>query len=91
MEAYGRRLSLAECVSCGLVRPMLGRGLCGTCRSRYSADGTLAEYGYVKADRVADFARLRADGYTVTAAAGKIGVTRRSGTRYAAELRAATA
>jgi hypothetical protein len=88
VEVYGRRLSLAECVLCGHVKPILGRGLCGGCRSACSKDGTLTEYGYTKADRVADYARLRADGLTVTAAAARIGVHRRSATRYEAELRA---
>ena len=86
VEVYGRRLSLAECVSCGLARPILGRGLCGTCHSRHARDGTLTEYGYVKADRIAEYARLRDSGHTVASAAGRVGVTVRSGQRYEAEL-----
>jgi hypothetical protein len=88
VEVYGRRLSLAECVSCERQMPMLGRGLCGMCRSRCAKDGTLTEYGYTKADRITDYVRLRTDGLTVTAAAVRIGVHRRSATRYEAELRA---
>ena len=40
----------------------------------------------MKADRIAEYARLRDSGHTVASAAGRVGVTVRSGQRYEAEL-----
>jgi hypothetical protein len=77
---------LAECGFCERVKPLLGRGLCGTCREERRRDGTIAEFGYVKADRVADFARYRLGGVGVAGAAGRVGVSLRTGWRYEAEL-----
>ena len=84
------RRRVAECASCERVRPLISRGLCDTCRARHQENGTIGEYGYVKADRMADFARLRSSGYGVGEAARRIGVSERTGERYEAELKNAT-
>jgi hypothetical protein len=83
---YGCRRRVAECARCGHVRPLLERGLCNSCRTRCHDDGTITEFGYVKADRVADFARLRGNGCQVAEAGERIGVSRRTAERYEAEL-----
>ncbi len=85
---YGRRLPVAECASCEQARPILGRGLCNACRWRHRDDGTIAEFGYVKADRVADYARFRLGGLGLAQAAARVGVSKRTGERYEAELAA---
>lgn len=90
VTAYGRRLPVAGCARCGRVRVLLGRGLCGGCRTTCSRNGTLTQYGYTKADREADYARWRARGYGVAASAELIGVTERSGQRYEAALRSSS-
>lgn len=87
--AHGERRILAECGSCERVRPLECRGLCHTCREGRRRDGTIGGFGYVKADRVADFARLRMAGAAVAGAAGRVGVSERTGWRYEAELAAA--
>jgi len=69
VTAYGRRLPIAGCARCGRIRVLLGRGLCGGCRTTCSRNGTLTQYGYTKADREADYARWRASGYGVAASA----------------------
>ena len=83
---YGIRRRVAGCASCGLVRPLIHRGLCRPCRDRHWQAGTLGEFGYVKADRVADYAALRAAGESITAAADRLGVARRTAQRYEGEL-----
>ena len=89
---YGHcRRRLAGCASCERVRPLVTRGLCDTCRHRYERDGTIGEWGYVKADRVADYARLRLADYPVPVAASRIGVSERTAWRYEAQLRGAAA
>ena len=90
VTAYGRRLSLAGCARCGQVRVLLGRGLCGACRSRCRRDGTLTDYGYTKADRMTEYAQHRAGGLGVREAAERAGVSERSGQRYEAERRSNT-
>ena len=87
VTAYGRRLPIAGCARCGRVRVLLGRGLCGGCRTTCSRNGTLAQYGYTKADRKADYARHRAHGLTIREAAERTGIAERSGQRYEAERR----
>lgn len=82
VTAYGRRLSVAGCARCGRARVLLGRGLCGACRSKCSRDGTLTDYGYTKADRAAEYAQHRAAGLSIREAAERTGVTYRSGQRY---------
>lgn len=76
-----------ECVSCGKTRHLHCRGLCETCRWRYRSDGTITEFGYVKADRIADYAARRRAGASVPVAAARTGVCERTGWRYEAELK----
>jgi hypothetical protein len=64
------------------------RGLCDSCGHARRRDGTLAEFGYVKADRRADFARYRTAGVDLAEAAGRVGVSERTGWRYETELAA---
>jgi hypothetical protein len=85
---YGARHRVAECARCELVRPVWRRGLCRPCAERCTRDGTLGGYGYVKADRVADFIRLRLGGADLAEAARRVGVSERTGWRYEAELAA---
>jgi hypothetical protein len=85
---HGCRRILAECGRCGTVRPLVGRGLCNRCVWDTWADGTRGEYGYVKADRLAEFARYRLAGVGVGEAARRVCVSGRTGWRYEAELAA---
>ena len=82
----GRRCPVAQCASCGHPRVIRRRGLCSTCTQTHAADGTIGEYGHVKADRIAEYAPLR-PALTVTAAAARIGVSRATATAYEAALR----
>jgi hypothetical protein len=68
--------------------PIESRGLCAACRRRNRDRGTLGEFGYVKADRLADYAELRGLGVPVPAAAARLGVSERTAWRYEAELKA---
>jgi hypothetical protein len=83
---WGYRHILAECASCERIRPLRARGLCNSCYVTRFHNGTLSDYGYVKADRMTDYARLRLNGATQADAARRIGVSRRTGERYEAEL-----
>ena len=74
------------CASCQRVRPIITRGLCSTCRHRFEWDGTITDWGYVKADRLEDYAWLRASGESLPVAAARLGVTERTGWRYEAQL-----
>lgn len=80
---------IAGCASCEKVRPLVTRGLCDACRWLCRQDGTITQWGYVKADRLADYARLRWNGAPVPAAASRIGVSERTAWRYEAEIRSA--
>src|ERR1700733_5670202 len=82
----GQPRRVAECASCEQVRPIITRGLCSTCRHRFEWDGTITDWGYVKADRLEDYAWLRASGESVPVAAARLGVTERTGWRYEAQL-----
>jgi hypothetical protein len=87
--AGGCRRRVSECARCGQARPLVYRGLCAACRNRCLRDGTLAGYGYVKADRMADYAALRRRGEGTGAAGARIGVSARTAQRYEAQLLAA--
>jgi hypothetical protein len=65
-----------EAVRCPYVPTGAGRGGPGIPRS-----------GEVVADRLAEFAVLRGWGYTVRAAADRVGVSWRTGCRYEARLK----
>ena len=84
----GHFCRLDDCADCGRLMPMECRGLCAACRKRNGARGTLGEFGYVKADRVADYAELRRAGVPVPVAAARLGVSERTAWRYEAELMA---
>ena len=86
----GARRRVTVCASCEKVRPLITRGLCDPCRHRYEFDGTITDWGYVKADRVQDYAWLRKSGETLPVAASRIGVSERTAWRYEAELRDAS-
>lgn len=98
VRLYGR-IPVGECARCERERPLYSRGLCCICRRRCRADGTLADYGYVKADKIAEYALVRSrwvrgpDGElrhpTIPEAAAAAGVNCRTGQRYEAELDAA--
>jgi hypothetical protein len=80
-------MRLHECASCHHRRPPGARGLCNGCRSRCRRDHTISQWGEVKADRLAAFASLRNAGFSVKRAAWEVGVSVRTGERYAVELR----
>ena len=73
-----------ECACCGEDRDLCCRGLCVACRSQARRDGTVGEFGYIKADRLADFTELRRS-CSVAVAAARLGVCERTGWRYEAE------
>ena len=82
----GERRRLAECASCERIRPLIERGLCDSCRTLRRRDGTIGDYGYVKTDRMEDYADLRRFGESVAVAASRVGVSERTGWRYEAQL-----
>lgn len=83
---WGIRRRVAECASCELERPLYVRGLCRPCHIRHQADGTAGQFGYVKADRLEDYAWLRTSGELLPVVAARLGVTERTAWRYEAEL-----
>jgi hypothetical protein len=83
----GRRCRVAACASCGEPRVIRRRGLCSTCRHRHTADGTIGDYGWTRADRLAEYAAGRRDGLGVGQAAARAGVSRATGSAYEAALR----
>ena len=87
--APGVRIPVAECACCEEVLPILARGLCSRCRSWHRTHGTIGDWGYTKADRMADYVVLRRSGYGVGEAAGLVGTCKRTAERYEAELRTA--
>lgn len=91
VQPCGDRRAIAECARCGHLRVIRRRGLCFSCIKRCQRDGTLGEYGWLKADRLAVYREARAKGLTVEAAADKASVTKRTGWRYEAALREAGA
>ena len=84
-----RPLPVDECLRCERDRPIRCRGLCQACLNRSRHDGTVTDYGYVKTDRVRDYAQLRTAGYRVAAAGARVGVSGRTAQRYEKELAAA--
>lgn len=73
-----------ECGSCGKDKTLKARGLCSTCRNRCTLDGTLGQYGWVRADRLAEFSQLRDRHYPVEMAGARVGVSARTAWRYEA-------
>jgi len=91
---YGRFLRLDDCASCGQYQPIESRGLCSPCRRRHREDGTLSDYGYVKADRFSDYVLIRPERVAerelaafIRAAARRLGVSERTAWRYEADFR----
>lgn len=82
----GQIVAVAACARCERVWPMVRRGLCYTCARICRADGTIWDYGYTKADKMADYALARGRGLTVSQAAVQAGVDPRTGQRYEKEL-----
>jgi len=88
---WGRRWPVADCIDCGRLRVVASRGLCMSCQTRHVREGDLSEWGYVRADRLAEFADLRRGSVPVTEAAARVGVSARTGQRYERDLRQAAA
>lgn len=82
MPRHGYLAPIAECARCEQVRPVRGRGLCEPCRKAAREDGTLNEYGWLRADRIAEYAQYRTGGLSVRAAARRLGVSERTCSRY---------
>jgi hypothetical protein len=86
----GDRRPVAECACCGRVRLIRGRGLCAGCTWSRRNDGTIGEWGWTRADRLAEYAALRGT-LTRREAAARLGVSVRTADRYEAALRAGEA
>lgn len=84
---HGDLRPVAECARCGQLRPVHRRGLCTGCQRSAEADGTISDYGWTRADRLAEFAGLRGRGLSVAEASARAGVTERTGWRYETALR----
>jgi hypothetical protein len=82
----GGRTPIAECARCGRVMRIPYRGLCMTCLKSCERDGTLAEYGWVKSDRLAEYAAIR-QSLGIAEAAQRTGVSKRTAQRYEKQLR----
>lgn len=77
------------CTRYGKTKPHAAKGLCTTCYPnvrhgpyRPGGDRTVSRSADAVADRYALYARYRAWGYTIAAAAEKAGVSARTGDRY---------
>lgn len=79
---------MIQCASCDQGHPVIMRGLCNPCRHRYERAGTITDWGYVKADRLEDYAWLRRTGELVPVAATRLGVSERTAWRYEMQLAA---
>jgi hypothetical protein len=77
---------LRECAGCGQTRELVTRGLCVPCRGLHRRAGTITDFGYLKPDRLADYADLRST-HSVAVAARRLGLSERTGWRYEQELR----
>ena len=86
---YGVRVRVAECARCERQRAIEARGLCHSCRTTCQANGTIGEYGYVKPDRLEDYAYRRGQGDSPGTAAGRLGISKRTACRYETQLAAA--
>ena len=73
-----------ECGSCGRDKVIKARGLCSWCCHLRTLDGTLGQYGWVRADRLAEFRELRERHYPVELAGARVGVSARTAWRYEA-------
>ena len=72
------------CGCCGKTRSLKARELCTTCHVHCTLDGTLGQYGWVRADRLAEFRELRERHYPVELAGARVGVSARTAWRYEA-------
>ena len=79
------------CGRCGRIRPLKARELCSTCHDICRRYGGLAEYGWVRADRLAEFRVLRERRYPVEMAGARVGVSASTAWRYEAALKQARA
>lgn len=86
LVVYGIRRTVSECARCERVRPLFERGLCNSCRAVCRRKGTSAEFGYLKPDRMTDYAYRRRNGDCIALAAERIGVSKRTAERYEAQL-----
>lgn len=77
---------VAGCADCGRTGLIIRRGLCRPCVREHVRDGTITEFGWTRADRLAEYAALRRDGLGVAEASERAGVSCRTGWRYEAAL-----
>lgn len=73
---------IGACARCDQVRHLPCRGLCPACLTASRLDGTLAEYGWTYADRLAEYAQMRANRVARAECARRLGVCDRTATRY---------
>ncbi len=85
----GLRAPAGECAACGKVRMLRQRSLCRTCARTATLDGTLEGYGWTREERLTEYGGYRAGGLNIRQASARLGVDRRTGDRYEAELAAA--
>lgn len=91
-RSAGVRCAAAECARCGKLRMLPCRGLCRGCLKVTTKNGTIREYGWTKADRMAEYARCRSGGLHLREAAERTGVDERTAWRYETEhVKAGTA
>ena len=85
-------LDRGGCVSCEQDRPVFSRHMCKPCYQRLwrRDDGSLEQFGWVRADRLAEFGQLRDRQYSVEAAGARVGVSARTAWRYEADRNRAT-
>jgi hypothetical protein len=79
---------VAECASCGRVRMLPKRGLCGGCYTAACREGTVGLYGQSREERLEEFAGYRRRGLDIGQASERLGVCRRTGDRYEEALAA---
>lgn len=84
----GKRLyKIALCADCERPKPIAYRGLCGSCADRHFKDGTIADYGWTRADRLAEYSGLLRQGLTPGEAAERMGICRETAYKYGRALR----
>ncbi|MCW2929953.1 MAG: hypothetical protein JWM19_915 [Actinomycetia bacterium] len=86
IDSKWRRYKVAECARCGLEKRIKGRGLCPACSSAVTRDGTIGEYGWMRDERLEEFAGHRRH-MNITRAGAATGISTVTAFRYERLLR----
>ncbi len=71
----------ARCITCPRFGAIAGRGMCGSCYHRARVNDTLIDHdrrALTSAERVEEWHELKREGYSLTQAAERLGVNRKT-------------